>query len=224
MTLPSFQEIINKSPVPLKLSNYHPLHRGICPADIGLPVSINEKEYNYIYNYILDNGRMNIALDLATGIGISSLACSMAFKEIGFGLCVTVDSYEEENNQYQPIKSDIKEAFISEKNIGKNLHKLFDCDFHTIFYNYIIPQDLDKITIVDKFNLVILDCPKCDDDFEKIILGIKDRLSKNFSILIHDTHTFTEKSNDLCEKLFGTRYYNIIPEQTTFPFVLLKNY
>lgn len=56
-----------------------------------------------------------------------------------------------------------------------------------------------------KFDFVFFDCPKCDDDFERDILSIKNNLSDKFVIFVHDTHTFTEKSFTLIDNLFNIR-------------------
>jgi len=223
----SFIEIIedNNSHFDKKIefSTSHALHKGIKPVDKNLPISINEQEFRYIYNYILSNAECRNVLDIATGTGISSLAASLAFKTLGHGICVSIDSYEEEITQTQPIKSLLRVGYEIKETIAKNLHNYYNTHKHISFYNFVVPVGLDNINeYKGLIDMIILDCPKSDEDFENMIVPLNEFLKKKSTILIHDVHTFTEKSKNLCKKLFKKEYINAIPSQTTFPFGIIQ--
>ena len=69
-------------------------HVGIKFVDKPVPISINESEYNFMYQTIVNNN-LKVGYELSTGVGISTIAISQAFKFTG-GHLISLDSYYEE--------------------------------------------------------------------------------------------------------------------------------
>jgi predicted O-methyltransferase YrrM len=59
-----------------------------------VPWSIVQKEFDYLYNIIVDN-KLTRGYEACTGVGISALAAGLAMKQTG-GKLVTLDAYIEE--------------------------------------------------------------------------------------------------------------------------------
>lgn len=88
-----FSNLVNlpNSPRPLEFtSGGHLKFR-----DKSYPWSIVEKEFNFLYDQIVDN-QLQTGFEACTGIGISGLAAGLAMKETG-GKVVTIDAYIEEH-------------------------------------------------------------------------------------------------------------------------------
>jgi hypothetical protein len=179
-------------------------HNGITFVGKGLPISINEHEFNYMHDFIIKH-KLVCGYELATGTGISAISSAIALKK-NDGILVTMDNYIEEKIQEQQIKFDNdNEATSSESyNFVTKILKHYSLDNVDLVIGN---SPKDSVMIFNKnnykFDYVFLDCPKCDDDFERDILSIKNNLSGRFAIFVHDTHTFTERSFNLVEKIFG---------------------
>lgn len=200
-------------------------HNGITFVGKGLPVSINEHEFNYIHDFIV-NHKLVCGYELATGTGISTLSSAIAMKKNN-GMLITMDNYIEDKIQEQQIKfNNIDEVVNSESYtfVTKILNHYSLNNVNLVIGNS--PKDSIRIFNKNKykFDYVFLDCPKCDDDFERDILSIKNNLDNNFAIFVHDTHTFTERSFKLVEEIFGLKMVLIDEYYENTPFYSKRKY
>ena len=83
-----------------------------------------------------------------------------------------------------------------------------------------------------KLDIIFLDCPKNDEDFERDIKSICNLINLDkFIIFIHDSHCFTEKSNHLCKNIFNLeikyihKYYenSIYKGYSYYPLAYISN-
>jgi predicted O-methyltransferase YrrM len=187
-------------------------HVGIKFVDKPVPISINEAEYNFMHQTIVNNN-LKVGYELSTGVGISTIAISQAFKFTD-GHLISLDSYYEEitnvsnnipiGNYTEDDKKQIAklsnsynmlQKYISNKELGK---------FVSIEIGW---SPTDSTKLLEKRNapldFVFLDCPKSDKEFERDLNSIVPFLGKKYIIFVHDTHTFTNKSFELVKNVLG---------------------
>ena len=180
----------------------NPDHYGLS-IDGKLPYSISEYEFNYIKDFIILNNLKN-GYELATGIGISTIAIAQGLK-VNNGKLITVDSYLEEKIQDQPI---------SNINVGEDESLLRNIKmFKSLLLSDTVKAYKDFSpncsSILDKeFNndidFVFFDCPKSADDFIRDATILKNKINKHkFAIFVHDTHCFPEDFLKLSNEIFG---------------------
>jgi len=195
-------------------------HIGINFASQYLPISINEAEYNFMQESI-EKYNLQFGFELSTGIGISTLALAKGFKRTK-GQLISLDSYYEELNSSiisseEPIfeysEKDIEniklncKAFNNTKKILDH-YDLSDCVDLEVGWSPIDSIKLIK-TKNKQLDFIFLDCPKSDKEFERDIVSLRPFISDKYLICVHDTHTFTEKSNNLVKDLFNTEILKI---------------
>jgi hypothetical protein len=207
-------------------------HNGIKFEDKGLPISINEHEFNYMHDFIIKH-KLVCGYELATGTGISTLSTGIALKKNG-GILISMDNYMEDKLQEQQINFN-NNYVLTDSDSYKFVNKILK--FYSLDNVELVignsPTDSVKIFNDNnyKFDYIFFDCPKCDEDFERDILSIKNNLSDKFAIFVHDTHTFTEKSFKLVENTFGVNmilideYYKntIFHSKRKYPLALITN-
>lgn len=187
-------------------------HNGICLVNKVLPVSINEHEFNYMHDFIIEH-KLKCGYELATGTGISTLCSAIALKKNG-GVLISMDNYIEEHIQEQQVRYGVNDIVLNSDlyNLVKNLLEHYSLNNVELIIGN---SPVDSKNIFEKnnykFDYVFLDCPKCDDDFKRDIFSIKNNLNSEYAIFVHDTHTFTEKSFKLVEDVFGIKM-NLINE------------
>ena len=195
-------------------------HVGIKLVDKELPISINEAEYNFMQESI-EKHNLQFGFELSTGIGISTLALAKGFKRTR-GHLISLDSYYEELtssiiSSEKPIfeynEKDIENIKLNCKafnNTRKILdhYGLSDCVDLEVGWS-----PIDSIKLIKnknkKLDFVFLDCPKSDQEFERDIVSLRPFISDKYLICVHDTHTFTERSNDLVKDLFNTQIFKL---------------
>ncbi len=195
-------------------------HIGIKLVNKGLPISINEAEYNFMQK-VVEKHNLQFGFELSTGIGISTLALARAFKKTK-GHLISLDSYYEELN-LNIISPDALIRGYNEEDIQNiklnckafnNTKKILD------YYNLSNNTDLeigwspiDSVKLIKqknkKLDFIFLDCPKSDKEFERDIISLRPLIAEKYIICIHDTHTFTERSNDLVKDLFNLEIVKI---------------
>lgn len=190
----------------------HPLHKGL-GLNGKLPYSISEHEFNFFKDFIMKHNLKN-GFELATGTAISTIAIGYAFSKTG-GKLLTMDSYDEEQEQVVTVKPTIHETsdqpFYRNQNILKlfNLENTVECKkgwSPTDSENYIKETFTEKGELLD---FVFLDCPKSTEDFIRDIKYLVNYINKSkFAIFVHDTHCFMEDFNRL-----GFEYFGIQPKQ-----------
>ena len=195
-------------------------HVGINFVDKPVPISINESEYNFMHHTIVNNN-LKVGYELSTGVGISTISISKAFKYTA-GHLISLDSYYEEithvsnnipigNYTYKDKQkvAEISNSYNMLKQYfsNKNLSKFVDLEIGW--------SPTDSIKLLEKRNMsldfVFLDCPKSDEEFERDLNSIVPFLGKKYVIFVHDTHTFTKKSFEMVEdvlKLKMEKIYN----------------
>ncbi len=208
----SFDEFVadvnKRSPVKIKKATTHPAHLGIGMVNHTLPISVNESEFNYLHDIIVKYN-LTRGYDLATGTGTSMYAIGTAMKKTG-GKVVTADSYEEETTKKLPMYAQNQKSY-------KNCDGYKVADFIIQEYNLqdtVIPivgwsprDTIPEIArILGRVDFVFLDCPKSDEDFEREIRAIYPLLAEKYVICIHDSHTFTDRSDRFLIELFGKTY------------------
>jgi hypothetical protein len=186
---------------------------------INLPFSINNFEFNFMRDIIIKNNLKN-GYELATGLGISTLALSLGLKETD-GHLISCDSYQEVIENVVTLNGD--KCFNMEDTdtfkVCCHLLKYYDTEKHVTLFNALSPHQTSDILINNgkKLDIVFLDCPKNDDDFERDIKSICNLINlEKFIIFIHDSHCFTKRSNNLCKSIFNIelKYFHRYYENT----------
>lgn len=210
-------ELSQKGPVPLK--RWGSAHNGLQMVGSDLPISISEREYDYLVKYCQDNKKCT-AYDLATAFGISALALAEGGCKV-----LSIDSYTEELEQNQPTTIDIKPnpEFWNSKGY-KSAEYLTHNDW--VFLKCAVaPNDTESViknhvTFFGLFNIILFDCPKSDDSFIIQFDHILLFCTNNVSIFVHDTHVYDGRAEAYI-KSKGFSWTNVMPDQQ-FPFVLVE--
>jgi len=178
----------------------HKDHNGLS-LNGKLPYSISEYEFNYMKDFILKYNLKN-GYELATGTGISGISIGWALGENG-GKLITVDSYLEEEEQIQPTNninlSEINNALDRNKSLFEKLNLK-----NVFVYKSFSPDCYDILDDnFDEIDFVFLDCPKNIEDFIRDTSILKDRLSDEYVIFVHDTHCFPQDFITKSREIFG---------------------
>lgn len=218
MTEINFQNLIGLSyqwPVQLDWSTAHHLIKGLRLASKPYPVSITEVEANFMMRHIIEK-EYKSGFELATGLGISTLAIGLGMKETG-GTLLTVDNYSEEQLQIQPIGVPPENAIWEDYPDCYRMFQILKAHFGlpvtqlmmsaTRIYQRL--QSLEPISLISKFDFVFLDCPKDDNDLKRDLDGIFPFLAEKYTIFIHDSHCFTKVGEDYFVEKFGRLYDKI---------------
>lgn len=204
-------------PINLQTVNYDSLntHYGLRMMHKEIPISISEHEFNFITAFVRTLNPKN-CLEIATGIGVSTLAIAIGLKD---GFLTTIDSYEEEEVQVQPQGSFKKnekkpDGLLMAQMLARHFNVQDKIKFiHDIYDGKVLPINYH-------WDFIFLDCPKNDEDFIKIFKILSHYLGDHTKILVHDTHTHSGKSKEFVENL-GWKWANVIPEQH-YPLVLIE--
>ncbi len=214
----SFDALIRASqapdaPCPLEYSDATPAHRGLRMKGYPLPVSISEVEANLLSEYAFEHDCVS-GLDLATGFGISALAMSLGGCEI-----ISIDNYAEEHDQRQQVKDP---GGLHHWAIGlrmarwlANEGRVSPVDFRLGVAPYALPRDR-------KFDLVMLDCPKSDDDLRNLLRELRESLAWHWTLFLHDSHTMPHAA-EIVRELLGVELVNVLPNQP-LPFMRARNF
>lgn len=233
-----FVENINAvSEQKIKTVNHANGHVGIHHAGKSFPISINESEFNFMHDTIVQNN-LQKGFELSTGTGISTIGIGRAFAHTG-GSLISMDSYYEEDTQLLATVDHPKYSDADVQRI-KNSVKAYK------FINHIVqlenlPVDLkvgwspdDVITTLKDqvIDFAFFDCPKSDAEFARDIITIYPFLNKEkFFVFVHDSHTYTDKSFELVKKIFKLEmrlihhYYKdtIYSKTWKYPMALITN-
>lgn len=200
------------------------------------PISINEVEFNYLRSFIVENN-LKSGFELATGIGISTLAAALAMKETN-GYLISFDSYIEEfTNQDSPTNTDPTRPIYKDSQgfkLASRMLELYDCaEFASLQCGW---SPTDTIAYLQTNNVsldyVFLDCPKDMVDFRRDMGSLKPFLKDKFVIFVHDTHCYNwNEFHNYVVELLGvvpiriTEYFNGTPyyQNKHFPLVKISN-
>jgi hypothetical protein len=194
--------IYESSGILFEAGRCHPEHNGLSISG-NLPFSISEYEFNYIKNFIIKNDLKN-GYELATGIGISTIAIGYALSKNN-GKLITVDSYMEEEIQNQPIDN----TGLSFSNTGFWRNSML---FKSMGLENVIPykrsspecEDILDTEFNNDIDFAFLDCPKDANDFVRDATILKNRINRDkFAIFVHDTHCFEREFLLLSKEIFG---------------------
>jgi predicted O-methyltransferase YrrM len=242
ITFDSLCQSMNKDKIQIKIIHHaNKKHIGIHVSTRVFPISINESEFNFMLNFVVNNNLKN-GFELSTGTGISTIALGTALKETN-GHLITIDSYYEE---LHGISSNIPVGNYLSKDIEKIKETSLCYKFATSAIATMGLSDhvgfeigwspVDSVAAIQKRNtpmdLVFLDCPKNDAEFERDIRSIRPFMDMNkFAIFVHDTDSYTQKSFDLVKELFNTEmiqiyeYFKNTPHYAKqhFPIAIISN-
>jgi predicted O-methyltransferase YrrM len=188
-------------------------HIGIRLKNYSFPISINEAEFNYIYNFIVNNN-LKSGFELSTGTGISSIAIGLAMLKTN-GHLITLDSYYE---NLTGISENIPVENYSKENIEEIIQK---SECYKFAFQAISVLNLENIVQLEvgwsptdvkilnekrnvPLDFIFLDCPKNDDEFKRDIKAVLPFINKNkFAIFVHDSHCYTTDSFNLIKEIFN---------------------
>lgn len=188
-------------------------HIGIHLVSSYFPISVNESEFNFMFNFIIEHN-LKSGFELSTGTGISTLALGSALKETG-GHLITLDSYYEE---LTGVSSNIPVGAYTPEDVEKikETSKCYKFVTEAVAALDLNPQvqveigwsPTDSVALIQKrgtpLDVVFLDCPKDDDEFERDIRSLQPLMNKDkYVIFVHDTHSYNQRSFDLVKELFG---------------------
>lgn len=188
-------------------------HLGIRLVSNHFPISINESEFNFMRDCIIKYN-LKTGVELSTGVGISTLSLLEGFSRT-VGHLITLDSYYEEIYSISsniPILNYTNENINDVKNFS-NAYKLINDIINYKKYNNFVNVEIgwsphDLIRLIKhrdkKVDFIFLDCPKSDEEFNRDLTALIPFLDTKYMIFVHDTHTFTEKSNTLVNELLNT--------------------
>jgi len=218
-----YNDIVNDSNNPVKImyaddSMFNPPEPAcLRMVDAMNPWSIRKKEFEYLYNTIVEKN-LKVGYDVATAFGVSALAAGLAMKQTG-GKIVTMDGYIEEVTQngrgymgtvnytnpdaagwrcvnYLVDKYELRGYLFPE--IGWSPTNTEECLSKHI--------DLSK----EKLDFVFIDSGHWTDAIIKDLDSIKNHMSDHCHIFIHDTHWFDERFVPYLISTFGKSYELIL--------------
>lgn len=211
-----------------------PEHNGLHGAS-ELPVSINESEFNFIKDYIVEHNLIS-GFDLSTGVGIGALAMGLGMKETG-GRAVSFDAYQEEQTGVVPEVPTAELPAYQDADgyrIASDLLRLYGVDDRVELRIGWSPTDTVRYFDENdsRFDVVLLDCPKTMWDLCRDIGSLSGRLADRYAIFIHDTHCFCrDEFNKYINEVFGLtpvflyKYYAGTPHHAVkhYPLALVTN-
>jgi hypothetical protein len=192
----------------------HPSHYALA-RDGKLPYSISEYEFNFMKNFIVDHN-LTKGFELATGTCISTLAIGYGMSKTS-GKLISIDSYEEEVSQNQPVHSTGKTYESPDYLMNIQLINAYNLQETVDVIKGWSPKDCEQLidqNYKNNVDFVFFDCPKSKEDFIRDASLFVSRINKEkFAIFVHDTHCFMSEFNALGFEMFGVK-----PRQITeFP-------
>lgn len=210
----------------------HPDHNGLT-RDGKLPYSISEYEFNFMKDFIIRHN-LKKGFELATGTCVSTLALGFGFSKTG-GSLLSIDSYEEEISQNQPINSTGRAYEQSiDYALNQQLINVYNLENFVHLHVGWSPRDCERI-IFEKYekdvDFVFFDCPKTAEDFIRDASFLVSLVKKEkFAIFVHDTHCFMDEFNRIGQDLFGIKPRQITEFETpngkisqVFPLSVITN-
>jgi hypothetical protein len=201
-------------------------HKALKMNNHDLPISISEKEIQYLINYIQDN-KLKYGFDLATAFGISALALSLGVLKNN-GYVISMDCYAEEKNQKMPYgESELNSDWQNSDGYKTASYIKNKFELNNLFLEAgVNPKDTDsKLKVFtenySKIDIAILDCPKNDEDFINTWKVLIQYLDDRFAVFVHDTHAFRGSAKEFLEKEYGLTWRNVMPEER-YPFVVIE--
>jgi hypothetical protein len=201
-------------------------HKALKMNNHDLPISISEKEINYLINYI-DRNQLKIGFDLATAFGISALAISLGVQKNN-GYVLSMDSYLEEQNQKMPYGTTTLNPNWQESDGYKTANYIknsFQLD-HLTLKAGVNPVDTfgilkDFTDQYGKIDIAVIDCPKDDNDFIATWEILYKFLNDKFAVFVHDTHAFNGAALTHLQNKYNLSWFNVQPEEK-YPFVVIE--
>lgn len=187
--------------------------RALRMADHANPVSITEREFQFIREYIARRKLLR-GYEIATGFGVSAIAAGLGMREHG-GRLVTMDSYQEERvNAWNGYDIYRREAYGDAEGLWSVQYLvealgLQDTVFARVGWS---PVDtgvaLDDVFGDEKLDYVFIDGAHRENAFLRDLDSVRGRLGRGAALFFHDWHTF-EKSVPVKEALL--RDYGKLP-------------
>lgn len=210
-------------PIKLELSGAHHAHYAVKYVGKIGPISISQNEFNFVRDYIKTKRPLS-CLELGTGCGISTLAIALGLKNTDSKL-LTIDSYSEELLGKQPDKNfPINHEAAGKRFLDWALHQF---DLEDTVYNVVEVFSNCEPVLEDygSFDFVMIDSTKSSENFIETVKFILPHLHSNFSMIIHDTHTFDKRAEEYLRAEFGVSYkliHEFGQEKQEFPLALLE--
>lgn len=227
--IPDWNEILAKCPNLERWNN--PNHLGLRNRGTDLPVSISEREFQFLIKFAQENN-FKYALDYATGTGISALALGLGVASQA-GHVLSIDAYHEKLSQIMPIDVEVFANPVYKDSLGyfvagqlANQFGLYD---RIHLECGVFPKD--AISLLRDFtinygllNIIMLDAPKTDDSVVETLETLKPFLANKWAIFIHDTHgRESPKTTQYIKDNWNTEWFNALPENM-YPFMCVKNF
>ncbi len=179
------------------------------------PWSITEPEFNY-FRRIIAKHQLKRGFEMATGFGISSLGIGLGMKETG-GKLVTMDAYVEETLDTSDYKN-IKKNTFADSNGFKSVNFLID---HFGVREHVVPtvgwSPDDNTKFINehfgdqKLDFAFIDGGHWDEAVIRDLTPLIGRMSDNYLVLLHDSHSMTEVSYRFIRENFGQEC-RLVPE------------
>lgn len=182
-------EIANSNKMSLRMKNHH--H----------PISITEDEFFFIKDYVAQRNYL-LAYEIATGFGVSSCAIGLGMP---FGKVISCDSYIEEQfnlaSAYQTLQKEIyknsdgyRTALQLSKHFGLNID-----------YKIGWSPAIDEVLGEFRPDFAFIDAAHYDKNLLVDIAAIYHRMSKPYTIMIHDVGAFSEFTIKTLELFLGVK-------------------
>jgi len=189
-----------------------PFYKGLRMETHMNPVSIAEPEFNFIYDFILNN-KLKKGYEVATAFGISMLAAGLAFKETN-GKLVTMDAYIEE--QFNSCSSYDEKHTITYQNsdgfkTATKLIEIFKLENTASLNVGFSPTDTFNVIKNtfdnEKLDYVFIDALHTEEAVIKDIEAVLPFLDEKFVLFLHDVHCFESgKVQNYVYEKFGTAW------------------
>ena len=221
-SMPSYNELVNDTDAPLR---YERVEGGLRMKEHFHPVSITEEEANLLICYIIQYN-VQYAYELATGVGISSLAIGLGLKQTN-GLLLSVDAYIEE--QYNHCF-----GYLGKNETYKNadgyksaeyLHKKYAVDSHVKLEVGWSPQDIPALvekTFQHKIQMAFIDGQHIEEFIIGDVSAVLPYLDTTPLVFFHDAHTLTDGSRAYLQETFNALPQIISPEPGGFNLAVIN--
>jgi len=204
------------APVRYQLYKKEPVINRLQMAGHSSPLSIKWPEFEFMRDYIARN-HLQRGYEVATGFGVSTLACGLGMKQTG-GRMVTMDAYVEEHYDsgiaYEHKTNETYQDMDGYKSV-QFLIRQFELEntvFPTVGWS---PTDTrDRLGRVfdlkaEKLDFAFIDGGHWDGFAMNDVKAIRDLIADRYALFFHDTHMLTETFHAFIEHSFGRRITQI---------------
>lgn len=180
------------------------------------PYSIVQKEFDFLYNLIVDNNLKN-GYEACTGVGISALAAGLAMKKTG-GKVITLDAYIEETVNSAHYSNAVRSVYENSDGYKTVISIIEHFGLHDNLIPFVgwtpddVPEALKNVT--EPLDYVFIDGGHFPDQVIKDIEVLLNYTNENTHWVFHDCdeHVWTQNVVDYVKEKLNKKINVILPE------------